>query len=84
MPRVAINNRKYKESEFGKFVKGMCVRKGIKIQDVADELNTSRTTFWRMLRDGNPRYGELLQIVDILGLSDEEVVNLMRLNERTK
>ncbi len=84
MPKVAINNRKYKESELEKFVKSKCVRRGIKLQDIAVELGVSRSTLWRELKKGTTKYGELLLIVNALDLSDEEVVNLMRLNERTK
>ncbi len=84
MPRVKVNNRKYKEQDLNKFIKSRCIMAGIKVQDVAKELGIDRATLYRHLKQADVPYGELLEIIEILKLPDGDVLNLMRLNERTR
>lgn len=84
MPRVQINNRKYKEQDLNQFIKSRCVASGVMLKDLARELGMARTSMYERLKSGRLSYGELLVIIDALKLSDTEILNLMKLSERTR
>lgn len=84
MPRVQINNRKYKEKDLNSFIKSRAVAAKIELQDIAAEVGLERTTFYRHLRSGKVPYGELCVIIDVLSMCDEDVLTLMRLAAKSK
>ncbi len=78
MPRVNLNKRKYKISDFSKWLKGEMFAQGLTQTYVAAELGTSQQNFSKKLKSSDFSYKELLTIFQLLQTDDLTICRLMK------
>jgi hypothetical protein len=80
MPRVALYQDKYIESDAANFINGKTRECRLRDKDIAAALNLKAPTYCKRKRDGrfDMNYLELVKIIKKLQLTDEEIIKLMR------
>ena len=79
MPRVAINKKKYLQTDLREWMKGSMDTLGKNQEYMGEKLNISQQAFGRRLRDGNFNNVQLYVIFKELEATDDKILQLMKL-----
>lgn len=79
MPRVSLGKKKYKISDFSKFVIGEMYAHDFTQQKMSQLLDCSQQTFSYKLKNNTFTYADVLTIFDTFKTEDKEIIKLMRL-----
>jgi hypothetical protein len=80
MPRIASRKMDYKKKDLCNFINGRMRMNGIMQEDMAERLGlSSQQSFSYKISHAAFRYEDLLRIFDILELTDDERLKLMKL-----
>ena len=74
MPRIKELKHKYIGNEIWLWMKNA----HITAQDLADELNIAKATVYYRLANNSVDYEMLLVVIRLCGVSDEEIIRVMR------
>ncbi|MBE5877085.1 MAG: hypothetical protein E7290_09410 [Lachnospiraceae bacterium] len=78
MPRVAIKKKEYKVNDLSVYIVGKMYEKKLRQADLAEMLNITQPAFSNRLKKGLFSYAELLDILQKLESTDEEILRLMK------
>lgn len=79
MPRVAINKKKYLQTDLREWMVGRMDSLGKNQEYMGEKLNISQQAFGRRLRDGNFNNVQLYVIFKELEATDDKILQLMKL-----
>lgn len=79
MPRLNALKTNYKVNSIGKYIKAYMILADKSQEDVSDELGISQQAYGKKLRNNQFTYEELLTIFQFLGISDEGILDLMKI-----
>ena len=78
MPRVVIKKKEYKVNDLSVYIVGKMYEKKLRQADLAEMLNITQPAFSNRLKKGLFSYAELLDIIQKLESTDEEILRLMK------
>ena len=78
MPRVVIKKKEYKVNDLSVYIVGKMYEKKLRQADLAEMLNITQPAFSNRLKKGLFSYAELLDILQKLESTDEEILRLMK------
>ncbi len=79
MPRVAINKKKYLQTDLREWMKGRMDTLGKNQEYMGEKLSMSQQSFGKRLRNGNFNNVQLYVIFKELEATDEKILQLMKL-----
>lgn len=79
MPRVAINKKKYLQTDLREWMKGRMDTLGKNQAYMGEKLSMSQQSFGKRLRNGNFNNVQLYVIFKELEAMDEKILQLMKL-----
>ena len=79
MPRVAINKKKYLQTDLREWMKGRMDTLGKNQAYMGEKLSMSQQSFGKRLRTGNFNNVQLYVIFKELEATDEKILQLMKL-----
>ncbi|WP_296464292.1 hypothetical protein [uncultured Acetatifactor sp.] len=79
MPRVAINKKKYLQTDLREWMKGRMDTLGKNQAYMGEKLSMSQQSFGKRLRNGNFNNVQLYVIFKELEATDEKILQLMKL-----
>ena len=79
MPRVAINKKKYLQTDLQEWMKGRMDTLGKNQAYMGEKLSMSQQSFGKRLRNGNFNNVQLYVIFKELEATDEKILQLMKL-----
>ena len=79
MPRVAINKKKYLQTDVREWMKGRMDTLGKNQAYMGEKLSMSQQSFGKRLRNGNFNNVQLYVIFKELEATDEKILQLMKL-----
>ena len=79
MPRVAINKKKYLQTDLWEWMKGRMDTLGKNQAYMGEKLSMSQQSFGKRLRNGNFNNVQLYVIFKELEATDEKILQLMKL-----
>lgn len=82
MPRVSFNKKTYKIKDFGGWVVGKLYSEQKTQSDLANQQGVSQQVMSYRIKHCIFSYGDLLTIFEYFDISDEEILCIMKLNER--
>ena len=80
MSRVSVNKYQYIEKDAATFINGKTRGSGKEDKDVAKAIGIAPSSYCNRRRDGrfNMSYIDLVKTIELLELTDEEIITLMR------
>ncbi|MGN1158227.1 MAG: hypothetical protein ACI4TK_18810 [Agathobacter sp.] len=80
MPRITANKYQYMEKDAANFINGKTRGCGKEDKDVAAAIGIGPSSYCNRRRDGkfNMSYIDLVKTIELLELSDEDIIVLMR------